>query len=114
MSLQTLTGDDEAFVGRRERLVAAWPIVGGVLVVSVLVLGGWLWFRSPHLINPFLVADGLKDNAIAELTLVMMALILPIMTIGCLVILLVGLVFSFVAFANERRLIRIIRSFSGQ
>ena len=76
-----------------------------------VVLGGglWLWFDVPQLVNPWHVVALIEAEELDAATALLMAAMLPVMSLALLTLLLVGLVLAFVAFSNERRLLRIVR-----
>ncbi len=104
-----LTAQEKMFVEKRAKLAQSWPIVGSMIFIVILVFAGWLWLSNPYLINPWAVFAEINSGSIPHSTLTLMAAILPVVMITCLFILIIGLVFSFVAFSNERKHIAIIR-----
>jgi hypothetical protein len=104
-----LTAEEEAFVEKRAKFAHSWPFVGSVMLAVVLGFGAWLWFSNPLLINPWAVLSGLDSDSIEATTITLMAGMLPLVMLTCLFLLVVALVLSFAAFANERRHIAIIR-----
>lgn len=107
-----LTPDESAFVERRARLIRAWPVLGAVMLLGVLVFAAWVWISRPLLINPWAVMGGLESGAIPDATLSLLAGLLPVVMISCLFVLMVGIGLAFAAFGNERRLIGIIERLS--
>lgn len=89
---------------RRRNLLQWWPWFGGTCLGTVLGLAFWLWWQHPLLINPFYVAEQLKAQALAVPTLELMAMFLPIMTLTCLALMLVMLLFAWASFRRERML----------
>ena len=70
------------------------------------LLGYWQLFllrKSPLLINPFYVTDRIEIQSIPGSTLIMMAVLLPIVALTLLVVLVVVVVYVFVVFTNERK-----------
>jgi hypothetical protein len=74
-----------------------------------VLYGGWLWVKTPSLINPWHVMDALEAGTLAESTMSVMALMLPIVTATFLVFACVVVLLWFIAFRNELRLIRLLR-----
>ena len=108
-----LTPKEEAFVKKREKFARSWPLVGAAMLGVIFVFAAWLWFSTPLLINPWVVLSGLDAGSIEDATITLMAGMLPLVMITCLFLLVVALVLSFAAFANERRHIAIIRRLTG-
>ena len=79
------------------------------MLIVVFFFGGWLWRSNPLLIDPWAVSAGLKAGAIPGPTVTLMAALLPVAMLTCLFVLVVCLLFAFVAFSNERKQIAIIR-----
>lgn len=104
-----LTAKEEAFIKKRAKFAHSWPLVGSAMLAMVFGFGAWLWFSNPLLINPWAVLSGLDSESIEDTTITLMAGMLPLVMLTCLFLLVVTLVLSFAAFANERRLIAIIR-----
>lgn len=104
-----LTRDESAFVRRRALFARTWGFLGPALLLTVVLLGGWLWFSSPLLVNPSAVAAGLRADAIPASTVAFMAAALPAVVLVCLLIVMVTLLFATLAHRNERRLIAIVR-----
>jgi hypothetical protein len=103
-----LTEQEKSFFTKREKLVRAWPLFGSVMLIVVLCLAGWLFWRNPLLVNPWVVLTRLEAGSIPDSTLLLMAGLLPIAMLLCLAIVLVTLLFAFVALSNERKYISII------
>lgn len=109
----SLAPDEQAFVNRRWKLARAWNYAGVGLLLLLAGLLGWQWGSTPLLVNPAEVSRRLEAGTIEASSLETMALLLPVMTLVCLSVLAVFVVLGFVIFANERRLIRIIRRLSA-
>ena len=84
----------------------AWPWLGGALL---LVLAGWLWWRTPKLINPWRVMQHLSAGDLQPGTLELMAVMLPIMVLACLGLVALLILFGFQAMRNESRLLRLLQ-----
>ncbi len=76
-----LTAKDREYLQRRARLLRAWPWVGGALLLALVGLGGWMWWRVPKLINPWQVARQLNAGGLEPGTLELMAMLLPIIVL---------------------------------
>lgn len=100
---------ERRFVEKRERMTAAWPWVGSILLLALLGFGAYLFLMVPLLGNPWHVAEQVRLDAIEPATLTMMALIMPGAIVGCLILVGLMILFAFAAFANERRHLRSIR-----
>ncbi|MFC1580287.1 hypothetical protein ACFL4N_05180 [Thermodesulfobacteriota bacterium] len=75
----------------------------------IFAFAGWLWLSVPFFINPWAVISGLSSESIPDSTTFTMAALLPLVVLTCLFVLVAGVVFSFAAFSNEKKHIRIIR-----
>ena len=82
-----------------------------LIIAAVLLLAAWLWITRPLLINPFAVLSALESGTVEPTMMVLMAGLLPAVTLACLFVLLCTLLLVFAAFANERRHLEIIRRF---
>lgn len=103
-----LSEAESSFVAKRSRLNRHWPWAGSILLVLIIALAGWLWVSVPHLVNPWAATAGLRSGTLPDSTITLMAAILPIVMLTFLVFVVIMVVLMFVAFANERRLIRLI------
>ncbi len=104
----SLSGADAKFIEKRRQLIGAWRYIGGLL--SIVVAGSviYLWLRVPLLGNPIETARRLEAGDVANATLLLSAVMLPLV-----VIMLFGLAAAFIAvvhraLAHERRHIAII------
>lgn len=104
-----LSSADILFVERRERLTKLWPLAGACCLVLITVFSAWLWLKTPHLIDPWRVIESLETGTLSDSTAGIMAAMLPIVMLAFLVFIFITVLFSFVAFHNERRLIRLLR-----
>lgn len=97
------------YLQRRERLARAWPWVGASLLAALLGLAVWLWWRTPLLIDPWLVMRRLAANDLGQGTLALMATMLPVLVILCLVLSLGLVLLGFQGMRNERRLLKLLK-----
>lgn len=74
----------------------------------ILGLTVWLVLTKPLLANPFAVLSQLKDNALPQSTLTLMAAILPVAVLICLLLAFAVILFAFAVFANEKKYLDII------
>ena len=105
----SLTSADKLFIERRERLTKLWPIAGIGCLVLIAVFSVWLWLNVPYLIDPWRVIESLESEALPESTMGIMLVMLPIVMIALLVFAFIIVLLGFAAFANERRMIRLLR-----
>lgn len=104
----SLSPSDIQYVKKRKRLTRSWPVAGGILLLFLAGLAGWLWLKVPYLINPWIVFDHLESGTLPESTTALMAAMLPILVLT-LVVFAVGVVLlMFTAVANERRIIGLL------
>lgn len=104
----SLSGADAKFIAKRRHLIGAWRYIGGLLSVVVASIAIYLWLRVPLLGNPIETARRLEAGEVANTTLLLSAVMLPLV-----VVMLFGLVAAFIAvvhraLAHERRHIAII------
>jgi hypothetical protein len=104
----TLTDNERAFIDKRRRLIAIWPWAGGGIIAGMLGFASWLWLAVPMMINPWATMRSIEAGSVEETTLIMMAVMLPILMLACLGALVVMIALFFAAFSNERRLIKIV------
>lgn len=104
-----LSEKDQRFLAKRIRLVRAWRYVGTILLFMLPGLGLWLFLSKPLLSNPFVVMTLLKNNAISESTMVLMAAMLPVAVLMCIALAVAVVLFAFAAFSNEKKYLQIIQ-----
>lgn len=104
----SLSGKDAEFVAKRRQLIAAWRYVGGLLSLAVAGFALYLWLRVPLLGNPIETARRVEAGDIADTTLLLSVVMLPIvMSLLCVVFAaLIAVIYR--AFAHEKRHIAII------
>lgn len=108
-----LSNQEKCFLASRARLVHAWRYVGSGLVVGVIGISVWLFWFRPLLANPFAVLSRLNNDFIPASTMVLSAVMLPVMFLICMLLVLAILLFAFAAFANERKYLAIVSRFWG-
>ena len=108
-----LSKREEAWLARRERLLRLWPWAGAALVA--LVVGGVAALATwvPLMVNPRAVIERLEAGSLGETTLMTLAALLPVVVLMLAGLLLAIVLLAFVAFANERRLLRLVRRLAG-
>lgn len=105
----SLSQAESLFVEKREKLTKHWPAFGFGILFVLAALAFWLWLKVPHLINPWVVGVGLEKGTLPESTMVLMAIMLPIVMLIFLVFSGAVVLLAFAAFSNERRLIQLLR-----
>ncbi|MEC7907302.1 MAG: hypothetical protein VYC82_08760, partial [Verrucomicrobiota bacterium] len=85
--------------------------VGAFLFALIAGLFLWLGMRAPLMINPWETAGIIKGESLEASMVMLMAALLPVTMIGLFLCLVSVIVFAYVAFANEWRLIDIIRTY---
>ena len=103
-----LTAADSTFISRRSSLVKYWPVAGSLLLLMLIGLGVWLWIDVPWLINPREVMHALEAGKLADSTLTLMAMMLPVVMLACIVFSVLFVLLAWRGFKNERRLLDII------
>lgn len=104
----SLSGKDAEFVAKRRQLIGAWRYVGGLLSLAVAGFALYLWLRVPLLGNPIETARRVEAGDIADTTLLLSAVMLPIAMILLCVVFAALIAVIYRAFAHENRLIAII------
>ncbi len=104
----SLPEKQQQFLAQRRRLVRLWPRVGIPAAILFVGLVGWLFYRSPLLVNPYAVLDRLRDSTLERSTVLLMAGMLPIISLCCLSVVAFLLVLTFTFIARERQYLAII------
>ena len=108
------TREQSEFLIKRSKMVRAWPVVGAFLIAVELGLAGWLLWKHPLLVNPQAVLSKLRSGSLPDSTFSLMAALLPFIVILCLVLVAILILFAFLALANEKKHMAIIRSLQGE
>ena len=104
-----LSYQEQSFVAKRARFMRTWRYAGVILLALIIGLGTWLFLSRPLLANPFFVIARLKSQSIDEATMALMAGMLPVVTLACIVLAVVVVLFVFAHFSNERKYLAIIQ-----
>jgi hypothetical protein len=103
-----LSERDETFLKKRTTLIRAWPFVGGVLLAALMALIAWLLWRSPFLFNPYALMQRMREGAIDQPMLQLMAGLLPVAMLSIFGLIGAMIALAFAAFSNEKRHLRIL------
>ena len=112
--MDVLTEEQRTFLKKRTRMVRSWPFFGIMMILLELGLAGWLLWKHPLLVNPQVVLSKVRNGTLPDSTLSLMATFLPFVTIVCLVLLAMLILFAFLALSNEKRHIAIIQTLQGR
>lgn len=104
-----LSDEEQRFLVKRARLVRTWRYVGAILLLMLIGLGIWLFLTMPLLANPLIVMEQLKSDSIPESMLMLMASMLPIVVLMCLALAVTTVLFTFAAFSNEKKYLKLIQ-----
>jgi len=102
------------FFQKRRKLSRLWPAAGSVLIVMLLGFSLWLYLRAPMLIDPFEAMNRVRAGTIEESTLIVAAVLLPVMMLTCIVVLIVMIVFAFAAFSTEKKYLDLVEELLKQ
>ena len=105
----SLSAAEARFIEKREKLTKHWPVFGVASLLLLAMLALWLWFKTPHMINPWLVVAGIENGTLPETTVILMGAMLPMVMLALLVFTSAFILLAFKAFSNERRLIQLLR-----
>ena len=109
-----LSDEERRFLVKRARLVRTWRYVRAILLAVLIGLGIWLFLTIPLLANPLVVMAQLKSDAIPESMLMLMASMLPIVVLMCLALAVTTVLFTFAAFSNEKKYLKLIQRISHE
>lgn len=105
---------DQEFVQRRRALIRAWPFVGGGLLAALVLLLIWLYLRSPLLIDPTEIVRRLQAGGVDYSTLVTLAGLVPMLFIGCIVLLSLLILVTFAKFRTESRYLALLARYQAR
>ncbi len=103
-----LSAQEKAYIEKRIKFARSWPVAGMIMILVLAIIGIWLFWTRPLLINPWFVLSQLKADAMPESTLIIMAAILPVSMLMCMVSVVVFILIGFSVFSKERKYISII------
>jgi hypothetical protein len=108
-----LSGDEQAFLHQRRRLLSSWRYVGPLLLIVIVALSVWLVVATPWLANPLYVVTQLQSGKLPQTTIALMAGMLPIAVLAVLLLCTVNVLFAYSAFASERKYLLLLDRYSG-
>lgn len=104
-----LSDEERRFLVKRARFVRTWRYVGAILLAVLIGLGIWLFLTIPLLANPLVVMAQIQSDSIPESMLTLMAGMLPIVVLMCLALAATTVLFTFAAFSNEKKYLKLIQ-----
>ena len=108
-----LDARQQAFLLHRRKLIRIWPAIGGGLMAALLVFSGWLYVRSPLLIDPTEIVRRLQGDGVDPSTLMALAGLVPLLFLGCIILLFLLVVFTFAKFRVERKYLAMLGECEG-
>ncbi len=102
------TERERDFLAKRKKLVRVWPVVGPSLLAVIGCFTAWLFWKNPLLVNPNTVLARMEARSIPGSTMSVMVGLLPVVSLMCLFLVVVMVLFVFMAFANEKKYLAII------
>lgn len=100
--------EQQEFIKQRQKLMAVWPWLGGLLVLALFLLLIFFYLYYPILVNPWAVMRGIESEQLSPSILVLMATMLPCSILFCFTIILTFLGFIFMAQAKEKQWLEIV------
>ena len=105
MAFRALARREREWLASRRRLVRRWPLVGGACALGLIALIAALWWRTPLLLDPWMLAGRLRDGSVDQATLMLLAALLPVVMLVLFGVMFVLLLLLGVGMASERRLL---------
>ena len=103
----------EAFLHHRRKLIRTWPYAGGGLLAALVLFSGWLYIRSPLLIDPTEIVRRLQGDGVDPSTLMALAGLVPLLFLGCIILLFLLVVFTFAKFRTESKYLAMLDQQDG-
>ncbi|MBU0730390.1 MAG: hypothetical protein KKE17_12425 [Proteobacteria bacterium] len=91
----------KTFLGKRGRVIRACRYAGPVTLIAIILLPLILHAIAPQLVNPFEVVSGLQSGTLEQSSLVMMAILLPVLLLFVCLVLIIVICFVYVTIFNE-------------
>lgn len=100
-----MTPDQLAYLERRRRQIRYWPFMAALLLLLLAACYGWLYVAAPIYVSPVALIDQLQARKLGIDQLATLAALgnMAFITCGLFILGLIG--FTWVALANEARLI---------
>lgn len=108
-----LSATEQKFVQRRRQLQAHWRYVGIGTIAACLGLAAWLLITTPLMINPYYVMQRVEAGSLSESTMIVSAVMLPLVTVALIGLMFVLIAGMYACFANERKYIAMIDNLSS-
>ncbi len=108
-----LNKDDLAFLTRRAKLIAWWPVAGIAALVVILGVFVSLFFFEPYLANPMVIFSRLDADLIPATSIFLMAAFVPILFCILFALIIVMLLFTAQSFFTEKRYMSLIDKAAG-
>lgn len=89
-------------------------MLGSGLLLALVMFGLWIYLRSPLLIDPTEIVRRLEDGGIDPTALVTLAATVPMLFLGCLILLAVLILATFARFRTERRYLALLARWQAE
>lgn len=93
---------------RRWALARLWPRIALILALVPLLMVVYSFWRAPWLVNPVLVAGGLRDGSLAPELIGIMAVLLPFAIWIIVLLVLLGLLVVGAGYRREKGYLRMM------
>jgi hypothetical protein len=106
----TISNKEIRFLQERRKLNRYGYIALSICAVGFICGALYLVIKTPNLINPFAFMESFSNGEVENSTVILMAALLPLMTLTLFVTILAMLLISLVVIRNERKLLLIVDS----
>ena len=103
-----MTPDQLAYLERRRRQIRYWPFMAVFLLLLLAACYGWLYVKTPIYVSPTALVEQLRAQKLGIDQLATLAALGNLAFIACGLFILGLIAFTWLALANEARLIRML------
>lgn len=103
-----LTEKQQRLILRRKTLTALWKWVGPACLLLIVGVLGYLFYRTPLLMNPYFLIEQIEGGTLPETTIYVSAVVGSLAFLACGILMLCIIILLFGAVANEKKLLNII------
>lgn len=105
---------DKDFIDKRRKIARFGPFVLMACLLIIAGFGAWAYFFQPLLANPFEVARLIEGGQLDDTSILLMAVMLPIVMLVCIMLTAAIVGVSWAGLSAEKRYLRIIDSLTSK
>lgn len=103
-----LSEQEKSFLQKRRKLNRAWTPIGILMILFLVGMYVYFFFRVPLMVNPYFVGDLLKQNNLAYDTMRVLAITSPCFATFVFAVVLIMIIYTWSAVCLEKKYMKII------